>query len=101
MTMDHFMCVFCDYRSSTNSGDFDGFSVFSKWNVGPKYALQSLVGSGAYGEVAVAINLATNEKVAIKRMPKILNVSSTISSSHFCRFHFLKSPYPFDLPEHR
>ncbi len=34
------------------------------------------MGSGAYGDVAFAINVETNEKVAIKRMPKILHVSA-------------------------
>jgi hypothetical protein len=62
-------------ESMTSSG---AFNVFSQWNVGTRYMLQHLVGQGAYGEVAVATDNITNEKVAIKRMPKILNVRKLI-----------------------
>ena len=46
------------------------------WQRTDKYKLLSLLGCGSYGEVALAVNLETGEKVAIKRLEGVFNVRS-------------------------
>lgn len=41
--------------------------VSNEWNIGPKYIFSKELGSGTYGSVCEAINIQTQQKVAIKK----------------------------------
>ena len=46
---------------------------FVDWDCGSSYKLEQLIGRGSYGQVAMAIQLTTGKRVAIKRMTGIFN----------------------------
>jgi mitogen-activated protein kinase 1/3 len=46
---------------------------FSGWKCGERYKLLRALGHGSYGLVALATDLETNEKVAIKKIPNVFN----------------------------
>jgi mitogen-activated protein kinase 1/3 len=46
---------------------------FADWEVGTKYKIEKVIGQGSYGQVARAINIETEKKVAIKRMDDIFD----------------------------
>ena len=46
---------------------------FNSWEVGANYKCEKLLGSGSYGSVAMAAQLSTGKKVAIKKMDNIFD----------------------------
>lgn len=48
-----------------------GLDQFHDWEVGSDYVCEKLLGTGAYGKVALATKVSTKQKVAIKRMENI------------------------------
>jgi mitogen-activated protein kinase 1/3 len=50
---------------------FNKKDEFTDWEVGEEYKIIRLIGSGSYGSVVEATHIATNTRVAIKRMEDI------------------------------
>jgi mitogen-activated protein kinase 1/3 len=50
-----------------------GANKFADWEVGAKYKIEKVIGQGSYGQVARAVNVETEKKVAIKRMDDIFD----------------------------
>ena len=45
----------------------------SKFKVGKSYQLYKEIGSGSYGDVALAVHKETKKRVAIKKIPELFN----------------------------
>eukprot|EP00501_MAST-03F_sp_TOSAG23-6_P001488 GSMAST32.ASY1.ANO1.1547.1 assembled CDS len=58
--------------SSSYTIPFQPVSEFSHWIVGRRYNIVKLLGRGSYGEVGEAVDRKTGARVAIKRMPDIV-----------------------------
>jgi mitogen-activated protein kinase 1/3 len=55
--------------------DDDGTEVFADWDVGERYEMVRLLGTGSYGQVVEAFDLQQQKKVAIKHIPSIFSDS--------------------------
>jgi serine/threonine protein kinase len=62
--------------SSSNAVDINSSNPqFITWEVGENYTVERVLGKGSYGQVALALDKTTGNKVAIKRMTNIFDHS--------------------------
>eukprot|EP00596_Hydrurales_sp_CCMP1899_P000447 CAMPEP_0119040786 /NCGR_PEP_ID=MMETSP1177-20130426/10814_1 /TAXON_ID=2985 /ORGANISM="Ochromonas sp, Strain CCMP1899" /LENGTH=557 /DNA_ID=CAMNT_0007006171 /DNA_START=93 /DNA_END=1763 /DNA_ORIENTATION=+ len=62
---------------------------FASWEVGDNYCIERILGKGSYGQVALALNLSNEKKVAIKRMTNIFD-DRTDAKRAYREMHILR-----------
>jgi serine/threonine protein kinase len=67
-----------DNNGPSSSGASELHTFFSEWCEAKRYTVQEVIGKGSYGVVCAAVDNATGEKVAIK---KIQNVFENVADA--------------------